>query len=246
VPAAARGSLRDRRVRLPKVFAAVATLALLTGANDPNNPTCPAEPDWGPAAKMTLTPREVNGAHVLVAEGIIDSTLPQRLKAELDKDKDGLIGEIWLRSRGGDARAGNEAGKLIRSLGMTTRIPSGWTCFSACNFVFMGGNARLVEQGGTFMVHMFTHTGDRETIQLAAEEGTAETVRLIADIEQDSALLASEDNDFLIRMGVSRDLLTEVMYKQQAVRTDENPTTRYCLSQEEVGRYNVVTEVKPG
>jgi hypothetical protein len=71
-------------------------------------------------------------------------------------------------------------------------------------------------------------------------------VRLIADIEQASALLASEDNDFLIRMGVSRDLLTQVMYRQQAVRSAENPTTRYCLSQDEVRRYNVVTEVTPG
>ena len=32
-----------------------------------------------------------------------------------------------------------------------------------------------------------------------------------------SALLASEDNDFLIRMGVSRKLLTDIMYKQKAV-----------------------------
>ena len=53
-------------------------------------------------------------------------------------------------------------------------------------------------------------------------------------------------NDFLIRMGVSRDLLTQVMYKQQAVRTDENPSTRYCLSPREVRDYNVVTEVKAG
>ena len=30
-------------------------------------------------------------------------------------------------------------------------------------------------------------------------------------------MLASEDNDFLIRMGVSRKLLTEVMYQQKAV-----------------------------
>jgi hypothetical protein len=230
---------------LARVTAALAAVALLTGANDPNNPTCPAEPDWGPAARMTLTPRTVDGNRVLVAEGIIDSTFPQRLKAELDKDTDGLIGEVWLRSRGGDAHAGNEAGKLIRNAGLSTRIPRGWTCFSACNFVFMGGAARFVDNGGTFMVHMFTHTGDRETIQLAAEEGTAETVRLIADIEQASALLASEDNDFLIRMGVSRALLTEVMYKQQAVRSDDNPTTRYCLSQREVTRYNVVTEVTP-
>jgi hypothetical protein len=224
---------------LARSLAALTALALLAGANDPNNPTCPAEPDWGPARAMTLTKREVNGDRVLVAEGIIDATFPQRLKAALEADE--LIVEIWLRSRGGDANAGNEAGKVIRSIpGMVTRIPAGWTCFSACNFVFMGGQPRFVDEGGTFMVHMFTHTGDRESIFLAAEEGTAETVRLIADIEQASALLASEDNDFLIRMGVSRKLLTDIMYKQQAVGSDENPTTRYCLSQEEVRRYNVM------
>ena len=230
---------------LLRSLAAVAALALLTGANDPNNPTCPAEPDWGPAAKMSLSKRDVDGMRVLVAEGIIDSTLPQRLKAAIDGDDQ--IAEVWVRSRGGDARAGNEAGKVIRSFtGMATRIPRGWTCFSACNFVFMGGDRRIVDPGGVFMVHMFTHTGDRETIQLAAEEGTAETVRLIAEIEQSSALLASEDNDFLIRMGVSRKLLTDVMYKQQAVRTDDNPTTRYCLSQDEVRRYNVMPVERAG
>jgi hypothetical protein len=231
--------------RLWRPAAALAAFALLGGANDPRNPTCPVEPDWGPAKAMTLTPRTVDGTHVLVAEGIIDASLPERLKAAIDRDE--LLEEIWVRSRGGDARAGNEAGKVVRSFpGMITRIPNGWTCFSACNFVFMGGTRRFVDPGGMFMVHMFTHTGDRESIYLAAEEGTAETVRLIAEIEQASALLATEDNDFLIRMGVSRELLTEVMYKQQAVGTDENPSTRYCLSQEEVHRYNVSTVERAG
>ena len=157
-----------------------------------------------------------------------------------------MIAEVWLRSRGGDARAGNEAGKVIRSIpGLVTRIPSGWTCFSACNFVFMGGSRRFVDPGGVFMVHMFTHTGDREAIDLRVEEGTAETVQLIADIEQASALLASEDNDFLIRMGISRKLLTDIMYKQQAVKSDDNPSTRYCLTQEEVRRYNVEPVERP-
>ena len=225
--------------RLVRPLAALAAFALLAGAADPKNPTCPAEPDWGPAKAMTLTKRDVEGMRVLVAEGIIDATLPQRLKAAIDGDEQ--IGEVWLRSRGGDAQAGNEAGKVIRSFpNLITRIPAGWTCFSACNFVFMGGYPRFVDPGGVFMVHMFTHTGDREAIYLAAEEGTAETVRLIADIEQASALLATQDNDFLIRMGVSRNLLTEVMYKQQAVGSDDNPSTRYCLSQDEVREYNVV------
>ena len=224
--------------QLIRPAAALMALALLGGASDPKNPTCPEEPDWGPAKAMALTPRTVNGMHVLVAEGIIDAGLPRRIKVELDKDE--LIEEVWVRSRGGDAHAGNEAGKVIRSIpGVRTRIPAGWTCFSACNFVFMGGYPRFVDPGGVFMVHMFTHTGDREAIFLAAEEGTAETVRLIAEIEQASALLATEDNDFLIRMGVSRKLLTDIMYKQQAVRSDDNPTTRYCLSHDEVIEYNV-------
>jgi hypothetical protein len=225
--------------RLARPLAALLALAVLGGANDPSNPTCPAEPDWGPAKAMTLTPQVINGDHVLIAEGIIDAGLPDRLRAAIDKDE--LLSEIRIRSRGGDARAGNEAGRVIRSFPqIVTRIPEGWTCFSACNFVFMGGAVRFVDPGGIFMVHMFTHTGDRESIYLAAEEGTAETIRLIAQIEQSSALLATEDNDFLIRMGVSRDLLTDVMYKQQAVGTDENPSTRYCLSQQEVRDYNVM------
>lgn len=229
---------------LRRPLAALLALGLLTGATDPQNPTCPNDPDWGPAQAMTLTARDHGDARVLLAEGIIDATLPTRLREAIEADE--RIGEVWMRSRGGDARAGNEAGKVIRSFpGMATRIPAGWTCFSACNFLFMGGDRRFVDQGGMFMVHMFTHTGDREAIFLAAEEGTAETVRLIADIEQASALLASEDNDFLIRMGISRRLLTEVMYRQQAVRSDANPSTRYCLTQEEVRRYNVMPEERP-
>ena len=220
-------------------LAALTILALLPGAADSDNPTCPAKVDWGPERGMTVTPAVRGGKHVLLAEGMIDEGLPARLRKAIEADE--LVEEIWLRSSGGDARAGNEAGKVIRSFpGMLTRSPAGWTCFSACNFVFMGGDRRIVDPGGVFMVHMFTHTGDRETIQLAAEEGTAETVRLIASIEQSSALLATEDNDFLIRMGVSRTLLTEVMYRQQAVGSADNPTTRYCLNQAEVLEYNVM------
>ncbi|MEO7657467.1 MAG: hypothetical protein ABIS25_09075 [Sphingomicrobium sp.] len=231
--------------RWARLAAGLAALALLTAANDKDNPTCPAEPNWGPAEAMKLTAQDRGGARVLLAEGIIDASLPERLKAALAGDD--RIGEIWIRSRGGDAAAGNAAGKVIRSFpGMLTRIPRGWTCFSACNFVFMGGDRRVVDPGGVFMVHMFTHTQDRDTIYLAREESTAATVRLITEIEQSSALLATDDNDFLIRMGISRKLLSDIMYRQQAVKTADNPTTRYCLTQDEVRRYNVMPEEKAG
>ncbi len=225
-----------------KTVLAAASLIALTGATnpDPNNPTCPAEPDWGPREVMELTPRDVNGRRVLLAEGRIDASLPERLKEAIEEDD--RIVEIWLRSQGGNARAGNEAGRIIRSYrGMVTRIPEGWTCFSACNFMFMGGDRRKVDEGGVFMVHMFTHTNDRWKIDDAVIDGSEATTELIASIEQSSALLASEDNDFLIRMGVSRKLLTDIMYQQQAVKSDEDTSTRYCLSQDEVIKYNVMT-----
>ena len=65
-------------------------------------------------------------------------------------------------------------------------------------------------------------------------EGTNATAGLIGEIEQSSALLTTDDNDFPIRMGLSRKLLTEIMNRQQAVRSSENPSTRYCLTQDEV------------
>ena len=224
-----------------KTVAASIGLMALTGATTPdhNNPTCPAKPDWGPREIMELTPDTIDGKRVLLAEGRIDAELPERLKEALEEDED--IVEVWLRSQGGNARAGNEAGRIIRSYrGVNTRIPEGWTCFSACNFVFMGGMARYVDEGGVFMVHMFTHTKDRWKIDDAVIDGSEATTELIASIEQSSALLASEDNDFLIRMGVSRKLLTDIMYQQQAVSSDDDPSTRYCLSQQQVREYNVV------
>ena len=42
-----------------------------------------------------------------------------------------------------------------------------------------------------------------------------------------------------IRMGVSRKLLTEVMYKQKAVVADGDKSTRRCLTAREAVKYNV-------
>lgn len=229
-----------RRARLTLALTSLIALSGATGADrDPANPTCPKTPDFGPTSEMTLTPAERDGKRVLLAEGVIDPFLADRLQTALEKDE--MIEEVWLRSRGGDAAAGNAAGRVIRGFpGMLTRIPSGWACFSACNFVFMGGERRYVDPGGVFMVHMFTHTGQRSVIEDSVEKGADDTVELIGEIEQLSALLASEDNDFLIRMGVSRKLLTEIMYQQLATGGKSGKGERYCLDQAEVRKYNVM------
>jgi len=226
-----------------RLFASLAaTAALLTAQvaqaqNDPDNPTCPSAPNWSNYPEMRFTVEEIDGRQVLLAEGRIDDNLIPRLQAALESFQGD---EIWLRSPGGNARIGNQAGRLIRENGLQTRIPDGWACFSACNFLFMGGFARFVDPGGQFIVHMFTHTSDREAIRSEVARGEDNTIGLIGDIEQQSALLASEDNDFLIRMGLSRRLLTEVMYRTNAVAVPNNRETRRCLSQTELREYNVV------
>lgn len=239
-------SASKRRFRFLASLAALAGMLAGTvaqaqrrAAMDPNNPTCPASPNWSTNRQMTFTVQERRGQPpVLLAEGMIDNDLIPRLEAALASFQGD---EIWLRSPGGNARIGNQAGRLIRDNGMQTRIPTGWACFSACNSLFMGGAARFIDQGGLFIVHMFTHTGNRETIRSVAAEGVESTVGLIGEIEQESALLASEDNDFLIRMGISRRLLTEVMYRQSAVGAGADRSTRRCLTLEEARLYNVVT-----
>ena len=224
------------------VRAAAASLLIASGAaaepKDADNPTCPQHLNWSTYPEMKLTLDSSVGHRVLRAEGQIDEDVAARLSDALKANAP--IDEIWLRSPGGVARAGNEAGKVIRASGIPTRIPAGWACFSACNFMFMGGAIRFVDPDGLFVVHMFTHVGDKDAVKQELSKGTDATIGLIGDVEQDSALLASEDNDFLIRMGVSRKLLTEVMYKQKAVEDgDADKSTRRCLTQAEALKYNV-------
>ena len=207
-------------------------------AMDPVNPTCPKAMNFSTYRQMRFTFEEVNGQRILRAEGAIDEGVPDRLKTALEQFAP--LDFIWIRSPGGNARAGNAAGKLIRESTVPTRIPRGWACFSACNFMFMGGAGRFVDKDGVFAVHMFTHTADRESIKNQVNSGEDKAISLIADVEQDSALLATEDNDFLIRMGVSRELLSDVMYQQKAVKEQgADQSTRRCLTFDETWKYRV-------
>lgn len=219
----------------------IASPALPQAQMDPVNPTCPLEPNWTANQEMEITPVEIDGVKVLLAEGVVDIGLPERMKKALEDNPE--ASEIWLRSPGGDARAGNQTGRIIRQADgfMVTRVPQGWTCFSACNFVFMGGRGRIIDEGGNFMVHMFTMTGDRDAINYSIESGTETTVGLISEVEQDSAKLAAEDIIFMIRMGVSIKLLTEIMYEQKAVATENSidQSTRRCLTKQEAEYYEV-------
>lgn len=189
---------------------------------DRDNPTCPPHPNWSDTSAMRFTVQQRPGqSPVLLAEGAIDEDLVPRLREALERfDGD----EIWLRSMGGDARAGNEAGRVIRERGLLTRIPAGWACRGACNFMFAGGIGRYIDDGGLFIVHMFTLDGP------AGDPG---------ERARTAAMVATDDYEFLRRMGVSPRLLSEVMYRQSARGTRDDPSIYRCLTPAELAEYNV-------
>jgi hypothetical protein len=230
--------------RAARIGVAIAALLAVgaTSPRDPVNPTCPQNPGWSLQPQMAFSIRKAGALKIMVAEGRIDAGVVTRLKTMLTKHPD--LDEIWLRSPGGDARAGNAAGRLIRdTMDVETRIPAGWACYSSCNFIFMGGRKRTIDPGGEFIVHMFTQTNDRDSIDISVARGTDATTELIAEIEQDAAMLATEDNDFLIRMGVSRKLLSDIMYRQKAVAgSGRDRSTRRCLTRQEAISYGVMSE----
>ena len=209
---------------------------------DPANPTCPLSPSRANYPEMRFTVQTVEGHRVLLAEGLIDSNLIPRLEAAL---QDISIEEIRLRSPGGDARVGNQAGLLIRRSGVATRIPAGWACAGFCAFMFLGGISRIVEPGGLYILQMFTFTGDRETIRREFAHRDQTSANFLTDIARQSAELATEDNDYLMRVGVSRSLLTDIVYRQRAVPTRAGGPTWRCLTDAELRRYYVVPGARP-
>ena len=189
---------------------------------------------------MRFTAQQIDGRAVLLAEGAIDDAMFPRLREALRTFRGQ---EIWLRSPGGSARAADQAGYLIRERGFSTHIPAGWACSSACAFMFMGGVHRIVDRGGLLIMTMFTLTPSPNA-RGESTRGSGST-DVIGDIALASALRATEENNFLIRMGISRRLPTEIAYLPSPGADARHPATRRCLTPEEERRYNLVTESGP-
>jgi hypothetical protein len=90
--------------------------------------------------------------NILFMWGAIEKGDSDRFREALEA---GHPGELWLASPGGDVDEAINIAHMVRREGLTTRVPAGWDCVSACNFIFMGGVVRYVDPHATFQVHMF-------------------------------------------------------------------------------------------
>jgi hypothetical protein len=196
------------------------------GTQDVDNSTCtsssPAATDQNPVATFRISTQ--NKERVLIIEGIIDPYASPHLASFIKSSLP--IDEIWLNSPGGIASEGLALGRVIRSFGIPTRIPSGWRCVSACSMAFLGGPIRRIDAGGIYSVHMFALGRTRGTNADSKEPS-------LTEMEQISAISATEQNNFLIQMGVSRKLLSEVIYRQKS-------SGIRCMTRQEEKQYNIV------
>ena len=165
---------------------------------------------------MNFTLDTSNGQRVLRAEGAIDEDVPAKLEDALKTNQP--IDEIWLRSPGGNCPRRQRGRQDHPQAGIPDPDPGRLGVLFRLQLHVHGRRSPLRRPGRLVRrPHVHPRFGDKEAVRSELAKGTDSAIGLIGDVEQDSALLASEDNDFLIRMGVSRKLLTEVMYQQKAV-----------------------------
>jgi hypothetical protein len=164
----------------------------------PCPPVPPADSDfWKP---MSYSLEAKGKSHNLIAKGQIQRGEARRLKDKLASAMrmSGGINEVLLHSPGGDSVEGESMGRLLRELGIPTRISAGSFCVSACSVAFLGGVFRTIEAGGTYSVHMFSNFANlNENAQLK------NSVNALKKMEQESAKYAADRYQYLLEMGIS-------------------------------------------
>jgi hypothetical protein len=129
--------------------------AAAQGLEAPPPALTPAQVMQSPHMHFAAVPR--GAARIILAWGGIGEGDARRFAAALNRA--GPIYEVQFFSPGGLLDEGLKIGYTVRARALATRIPRGARCASACNFAFMGGVVRSIDEGARFEVHMFA-TGD--------------------------------------------------------------------------------------
>ena len=181
----------------------------------PSNPTRPgAGIDPNMPSQLTLT---TQGLDTVTLRGAIAPGDGVRIVAELQRIAPAVV---ILDSPGGSVSDALEIGRVIRILEVTTQIPSGNVCLSACPYVFVGGLQRSVDPDGRLGVHQ--HSFGESTI-LPAFLATQ-------DIQSGQAEVLAHLDD----MGI------DLRIMGPALATPANEI--YILTQDELTDWNVVSE----
>lgn len=175
---------------------------------------------FSPARSMEISISE-SGDSILARGEIVPGDAPKlrRLLA------DGAFAGKWfaISSDGGSVLAALEMGRLVRSWGMTTYVPSKADCFSACLLVFVGGKDRRLGDGARIGSHQFRWSDD--DLEAAARRAS------------DAQELSGKILQHFISLGVSPEALVAVMQVP--------PDQMHVFSRFEAERYTIVGSSPP-
>jgi hypothetical protein len=204
----------------PERRAAAWVLALLLwplGAAAQGLEGVPPDLTW---AKVAATPHlrfaaipRGRARSVLVWGGIGDGDA-QRFAQALNAA--GAIDDVEFFSPGGLLDEGLSMGYEVRRRSLATRIPAGARCASACNFAFMGGVVRSIDQGARFEVHMFA-TGEEVTREIRHDvDDPPRSIAAFNDRFPDTQLDPAGVQEYLTQHNVT----LAVFLRDQAVSED--------------------------
>jgi hypothetical protein len=187
-----------------------------------------------PARALDYQVVRQNGAVAILATGPFVAGDANRLRDLLRRTPGAEV--VMFQSPGGNAMEGMAVGRVIRQAGLATHLVRGIECASACTYAFLGGRVRTADPGARYGVHMFSLSGNPDTVQrvqsVIRQHGSAGAVAVIQALEEGTAQFSAQLAYFAIEMGVSLRLL------------DPNFNTSHSsirwLTPDELRRFNVV------
>jgi hypothetical protein len=133
------------------------------------------------------------------------------------------VREVSMNSTGGSLHEALMIGRMLRAAGVATHLPADAICYSACPYMFAGGQDRIADAQGRFGVH-------QEHIDQDSSQDSAQTA---VDVQQSSAQVMR----YLAEMGIDLGLMEPTMATP--------PDRIHMLSPLELARYHLTTSPRP-
>lgn len=100
---------------------------------------------------MQASKHEYQGKQILLLAGEFLETSGRDVGSHISNSNS--YHEVWMCSNGGSVKGGMDVGYALSNAKATVRTPTDYHCVSACTIAAMGGYARIIDNGGHFVIH---------------------------------------------------------------------------------------------